>query len=199
MRGSEERAIPYTEVIKACRAMNIPMHCTSKIQTGVHDYKGHEKFGDRGGWIDYTFGVHAAEVEVNVETGEVRLLNYWAGHDVGQAIHPQHVEGQFEGGAMMGIGHGLMEEIKSDRGRLTTDHFESYLIPTAAETPEWTSVIAESGEGVGPYGAKGIGEPPCAAAAAAVACAVSQAIGARITRIPITPDHVMEVMGEIKK
>jgi CO/xanthine dehydrogenase Mo-binding subunit len=197
VRGSEERAIPYTEAIKACRAMNIPMHCTAKIQTGVHNFEGHEKFGDRGGWIDYVFGMHAAEVEVNIETGEVRLINYWAGHDVGQAIHPQHVEGQIEGGAMMGIGHGLMEEIKSDRGRLTTDHFESYLIPTAAETPEWTSVIAESGEGVGPYGAKGIGEPPCTAAA--VACAVSQAIGARITRIPITPDHVMEVMGKIKK
>ena len=199
VRGSQERAIAYTEAIKACRAMNIPMHATSKMQTGVHNFEGHEKFGDPGGWIDYVFGMHAAEVEVNFETGEVRLINYWAGHDVGQAIHPQHVEGQFEGGAMMGIGHGLMEEIRTDRGRLTTDHFESYLIPTAAETPEWTSVIAESGEGVGPYGAKGIGEPPCTAAAAAVACAVSQAIGARITRIPITPDHVMEVLGKIKK
>ena len=64
---------------------------------------------------------------------------------------------------------------------------------------EWKDIIAESGEGLGPYGAKGIGEPPCTAGAAAIACAVSQAIGARITRIPITPDHVLEVMGKLKR
>ncbi|MFC1491259.1 xanthine dehydrogenase family protein molybdopterin-binding subunit [Nitrospinota bacterium] len=198
VRGSEDRSIGYTEAVKACKSLDIPLYCTAKVQTQPHTYEGHEAFGDRGGWIDYTFGVHAAEVEVNVETGEVRMLNYWAGHDVGQAIHPQNVSGQFEGGAMMGIGHGLIEEIHTERGVLTTDHFESYLIPTAAETPEWVSIIAESGEGLGPYGAKGIGEPPCTAGAAAVACAVSHAIGARITRIPMTPDHVLEVMGKLK-
>ena len=66
------------------------------------------------------------------------------------------------------------------------------------DTPEWDNVILESGEGLGPYGAKGIGEPPCTAGAAAVACAAGQAIGARITRIPITPDHVMEVLGRLR-
>ncbi len=100
---------------------------------------------------------------------------------------------------MMGIGHGLLEEIISDRGALQTSEFHSYLIPTSVETPGWKNFIAESGEGLGPYGAKGIGEPPCTAGAAAVACAVSQAIGARVTRIPITPDHVMEVLGKLKK
>ncbi len=199
VRGAVDRSVGVTESVKQCKSMGLALHVTGKMQIGSHAYEGHENYGDPGGWMDYVFGVHAAEAEVNTETGEVRLLNYWAGHDVGQAIHPQHVEGQFEGGAMMGIGHGLLEELQTDRGGIVSNEFHSYLIPTAVETPGWENVIAESGEGLGPYGAKGIGEPPCTAAAAAVACAVSQAIGARITRIPITPDHVMEVMGKLKK
>ncbi|MEE9276025.1 MAG: xanthine dehydrogenase family protein molybdopterin-binding subunit [bacterium] len=196
--GARDRSVDLTEVIGKCKEMGIPLHVTGKMEIGAHAYEGHEKYGNGGGWMDYTFGVHAAEAEVNVDTGEVRLLRYWASHDVGQAIHPQHVEGQFEGGAMMGIGHALIEEILTEKGVPLTIHFESYLIPTAMETPEWESLYLESGGGLGPYGAKGIGEPPCTAAAAAVANAVSQAIGARITRIPITPDHVMEVLGKLE-
>jgi CO/xanthine dehydrogenase Mo-binding subunit len=191
--------VDITAAVKQCKSMGLALHVTGKMQIGDHHFEGHENYGDAGGWMDYVFGLHAAEAEVNTETGEVRLVGYWAGHDVGQAIHPQHVEGQIEGGTMMGIGHGLTEEIISDRGVLVSNEFHSYLIPTSLETPEWANVIAESGEGLGPYGAKGIGEPPCTAGAAAVACAVSQAIGARVTRIPITPDHVMEVMGKLKK
>jgi CO/xanthine dehydrogenase Mo-binding subunit len=199
VRGAEDRFVDITEAVAQCKTMNLALHVTGKVQLGSHEYEGHENYGDAGGWMDYVFGIHAAEVEVNTETGEVRLLNYWASHDVGQAIHPQHVEGQFEGGAMMGIGHGLIEEIQTDRGRIVSNDFHSYLIPTAADTPGWENVIAESGEGIGPYGAKGIGEPPCTAGAAAVACAVSQAIGARVTRIPVTPDHVLEVLGKFRR
>ncbi len=199
VRGAEERGVSVAQAVKRCKEMNLPMHDTGKIALGVHTYEGNEQYGDPGGWMDYTFGVHAAEVEVNTETGEVRLLNYWASHDVGQAINVQHVEGQFEGGAMMGIGHALSEEVVTRRGALLNSEFHGYLIPTAEETPGWANVIVESGEGLGPYGAKGIGEPPCTAAAAAVACAVGQAVGARIRRIPITPDHVLEVMGKLKR
>ena len=174
------------------------MHATGNVKFGKHEYEGNEIYGAGGGWLDYVFGVHAAEVKVNKETGEVIVLNYWSGHDVGQAINSQHVEGQFEGGTMMGIGHGLMEEILVKDGKVLTEHFESYLIPTASETPEWENIILESGEGLGPYGAKGIGEPPCTAGAAAVACAVSDAIGKRIKQIPVTPGHVLEVLGKIK-
>ncbi len=199
VRGAADRSVDYTQAVKKCKEMDIPLFTTGKMATSSHTFEGREVFGDAGGWVDYTFGIHAAEAEVNIETGEVRLLNYASGHDVGQAINPQHVEGQFEGGTMMGIGHGLTEEIKTNQGMLATSEFHSYLIPTAAETPEWDSFYLESGEGLGPYGAKGIGEPCCTAGAAAVACAVSQAIGARITRIPITPDHVLEVLGKLSR
>ena len=196
--GTPKRSVKLTEVIKKCKEMNVPLHATGNVKFGKHEYEGNEIYGAGGGWLDYVFGVHAAEVKVNTETGEVKILNYWSGHDVGQAINSQHVEGQFEGGTMMGIGHGLMEEILLEDGKVLTEHFESYLIPTASETPEWENVILESREGLGPYGAKGIGEPPCTAGAAAIACAVSDAIGKRIKQIPITPDHVLETLGKIK-
>ncbi len=196
--SSPKKSVKLTEVIKKCKEENVPLHATGNVKFGKHEYEGNEIYGAGGGWLDYVFGVHAAEVKVNKETGEVIVLNYWSGHDVGQAINSQHVEGQFEGGTMMGIGHGLMEEILVKDGKVLTEHFESYLIPTASETPEWENVILESGEGLGPYGAKGIGEPPCTAGAAAVACAVSDAIGKRIKQIPVTPGHVLEVLGKIK-
>ncbi len=199
VRGAEDRSVNITGAVKQCKSMGVALHATGEVKLGVHEFEGNEQYGDAGGWMDYVFGVHAAEVEVNIETGEIRLLHYVAGHDVGQAISPQLVEGQVEGGTMMGIGHGLTEEVQTEGGGIVNNEFHGYLIPTAMETPEWKDVIAESGEGIGPYGAKGIGEPPCTAGAAAVACAVSQAIGARITRIPITPDHLLEVMGKLKK
>ena len=198
VRGAEDRSAGITAAIGKCKELNLSLHATGQVKLGGFDYEGNEKYGKGGGWMDYVFGIHTAEVEVNVETGEIRMINFWSSHDVGQAVNVQHVEGQFEGGAMMGVGHALTEEIISEKGVPLTNHLESYLIPTAMETPEWESIILESGEGLGPYGAKGIGEPPCTAAAAAVASAVGQAIGACITRIPITPDHVLEVLGKLK-
>ncbi|MDE0330371.1 MAG: molybdopterin-dependent oxidoreductase, partial [Nitrospinae bacterium] len=198
VKAAEERGVSFGEAVAQCRKMGVDLHTVGKTKLGVHEYEGNEQYGDAGGWMDYVFGIHAAEVEVNVDTGELRVLNYWSGHDVGQSINVQHVEGQFEGGAMMGVGHALTEEVLTQKGALLNNEFHGYLIPTSVDTPEWDNVILESGEGLGPYGAKGIGEPPCTAGAAAVACAAGQAIGARITRIPITPDHVLEVLGRLK-
>ena len=198
VKAAEERGVAFAQAVAQCKKMGVDLHTVGKMKIGVHDFEGNEQYGDAGGWMDYVFGVHAAEVEVNVDTGELRVLNYWSGHDVGQAINVQHVEGQFEGGTMMGVGHALAEEVLTQKGALLNNEFHGYLIPTSVDTPEWDNVILESGEGLGPYGAKGIGEPPCTAGAAAVACAAGQAIGARITRIPITPDHVMEVLGRLK-
>lgn len=198
VKAAEERGVSFGEAVAQCRKMGIDLHAVGKKQLGVHEYEGNEQYGDAGGWMDYVFGVHAAEVEVNVDTGELRVLNYWSGHDVGQSINHQNVEGQLEGGTMMGVGHALTEEVLTQKGALLNNEFHGYLIPTSVDTPEWDNVILESGEGLGPFGAKGIGEPPCTAGAAAVACAAGQAIGARITRIPITPDHVLEVLGRLK-
>src|SRR5207237_1185672 len=109
---------------------------------------------------DYTFGAHAAEVEVDTETGVVRVLAYAAAHDVGRAINPQSVEGQIQGGAVQGLGYGLMEEVVVENGINLTTSFSTYLIPTAADVPDVAAIVVESGEGLGPFNARGIGEPP---------------------------------------
>src|SRR5256712_341809 len=144
---------------------------------------------------DYTFGAHAAEVEVDTETGVVRVLGYAAAHDVGRAINPQSVEGQIQGGAVQGLGYGLMEEVVVENGINLTTSFATYLIPTAADVPDVRAVVVESGEGRGPFNARGIGEPPIGPPAAAIANAIEAATGARITRLPITAERVARALG----
>ncbi len=144
---------------------------------------------------DYTFGAHAAEVEVDTETGQVRVLRYAAAHDVGRAINPQSVEGQIQGGAVQGLGYGLMEEVILEEGVNLTTSFATYLIPGAADVPDVEPVVLESGEGLGPFGARGIGEPSIGPPAAAVANAIEDAVGVRVTRLPITAERVARGLG----
>jgi CO/xanthine dehydrogenase Mo-binding subunit len=114
---------------------------------------------------------------------------------VGRAINPQSVEGQIQGGAVQGLGYGLMEEIVLADGVNLTTSFATYLIPTAADVPDVRAVVHESGEGLGPFGARGIGEPPIGPPAAAIANAIEEAAGVRMTRLPITAERVAEALG----
>src|SRR5206468_2427081 len=100
-------------------------------------------------------GADPAEVEVDTETGAVRVLKYAAAHDVGRAINPQSVEGQIQGGAVQGLGYGLMEEVVVEEGVNLTTSFASYLDPSAADVPDVDPIVVESGEGLGPFGARG--------------------------------------------
>lgn len=145
---------------------------------------------------DYTFGTHAAEVEVDLETGEVRLLKYAACHDVGRAINPVRVQGQISGGAAQGIGYALMEDCVTDAGRPLSSLFADYLIPSAMDLPDITVAVVESGEGRGPLNARGIGEPPIGPPAATIASAVEDAIGIRPTELPITAERVMSLLDQ---
>jgi len=140
---------------------------------------------------DFTFGTHLVDVEVDLATGRIRLLRYVASHDVGRAINPQSVEGQIRGAVAMGVGQALMEEVVVERGVNLVGGFFQYLIPTAADLPPIECVVLESGEGMGPFGARGIGEPPIGPCAAAVASAVEDAVGVRPTSLPITPERVL--------
>jgi CO/xanthine dehydrogenase Mo-binding subunit len=144
---------------------------------------------------DYTFGAHAVEVEVDAETGTTRILKHVAAHDVGRAINPQSVEGQIQGGAVQGLGYALLEEVVLEGGINHTTSFASYLIPSAAEVPDVEPIVVECGEGLGPFGARGIGEPPIAPPAAAVANAIEQATGARVTTLPLTAERVARALG----
>ena len=148
---------------------------------------------------DFTFGTHLADVEVDRRTGKVTLLNYIASHDVGRAINPTTVEGQIIGGAAQGIGQALSEEVTLDSGVVTSGALSQYLIPTAPDLPDMRAVVIESGEGLGPFGARGIGEPPVGPSAAAIANAVHDATGARPTRLPMRPEDVWRLIRTARR
>jgi CO/xanthine dehydrogenase Mo-binding subunit len=146
---------------------------------------------------DFTFGAHAAEVAVDTETGEITLLKSVACHDVGRAINPASVVGQIVGGSAMGIGQALMEDIRVEKGIIRAPSLSEYLIPTSKDLPMTKTIILESGTGLGPFGAKGIGEPALTPAAPAVANAVADAIGARIYDLPLTPEKVLAAVDRV--
>jgi len=148
---------------------------------------------------DFTFSAHAIEVAVDTKTGEITVLKSVGCHDVGRAINPIAVEGQIQGGSAQGIGYALMEEVQVRDGVTRTPSLSEYLIPTAKDLPTTRAIILESGTGIGPFGAKGIGEPALTPAAPAVANAVANAIGVRIHNLPLTPERVLAALDRAKK
>jgi 4-hydroxybenzoyl-CoA reductase alpha subunit len=166
------------------------------ITQGVHgDYRG----GTIGASPAYSFTAHVAEVAVDVETGIVKVEKIWAAHDCGKALSPISVEGQIEGSVYMGAAEALMEhhEVKPDHaGLLDAPSLLDYRIPTALDTPEIESIIVESNEPMGPYGAKEAGEGPLHPAIPAIANAIYDAVGVRIDTLPITPAKVLAALRE---
>ena len=135
----------------------------------------------------YGFGAHVAEVEVDAETGMVRLLGLWAAHDVGRAINPMSCEGQIEGGAVMGIGLALSEELPVSDGRFLAPNLHDYGMPTAVDVPAIDVTLVETEDALGPFGAKGIGEGGIILPPAAIANAVADAVGVRPRCYPMRP------------
>jgi CO/xanthine dehydrogenase Mo-binding subunit len=137
------------------------------------------------------------EIAVDIETGEVDVLKIISCFDVGQAINPLSVEGQMEGGAVYGLGYGLFEEVIMDQGTTLTPSLAEYLIPTSMDVPKVETILIQSGGGIGPFGAKGIGEPANVPPAPALANAVCNAIGKRIYDLPITPKKIFKALKVI--
>lgn len=143
---------------------------------------------------------HFAEVEVDTELGQVRVIKVAAVHDVGKAINPMIVEGQIEGGVLMGIGYALSEEIKYDeKGKQLHDSFHKYMLATADDMPEIDVMIVEANDPTGPFGAKGVGETGLVPTAGAIANAVYNATGIRFFEIPLTEEKVFRALQENKK
>lgn len=142
----------------------------------------------------YTYGVQGVEVEVDRETGQVEIKRYLFAVDAGRAINPMLLEGQLEGGVAMGVGYALMEELKVEKGKVVNPDFLFYRLPTAKDVPRVQSIIVETFDPEGPFGAKGIGEPPLVAAAPAIANAVYDAVGVRIRELPMTPEKILAAL-----
>jgi len=137
------------------------------------------------------FCAQVAEVEVDPETGAVKVRKFVTAHDVGTIHNPLSHQGQIEGAVIQGLGYALMEELKSEEGRISTLSLGEAKIPTIKDIPELVTVLVQSPEGNGPYGAKSIGEQPIPPVAPAIANAVHDAIGVRITDLPITAEKVL--------
>jgi len=185
-------SITLAELAAACgqRAISTAHLSTWRAEAGSFDPRA----GQGDTFPDYTYGTHAADVEVDTETGQVTVLRYAACHDVGRAINPMRVEGQIQGGAMQGLGYALTEDMGIEDGYVQAALFANYLIPNAQDFPDVLVDIVESGEGKGPLGARGIGEPPIGNVAAAIASAIHDAIGVRPTELPMTPERVLALL-----
>jgi CO/xanthine dehydrogenase Mo-binding subunit len=144
-----------------------------------------------------SFAVHLCDVAVDPDTGKVSLVRYTTIQDVGRAIHRDAVEGQMQGGAVQGIGWALNEEfVYSDAGVLENPGFLDYRIPLASDLPMIDTIVVEVPNELHPYGVRGAGEAPIIPPLAAVACAVSNAIGVRITELPCSPPRVLAAMQQ---
>jgi CO/xanthine dehydrogenase Mo-binding subunit len=188
-RTNGERKISFKELAAACARAHRSRSAFAIYQAPAGQVMDFET-GQGKVFPDFTFGSQAVEVEVDETTGEVQVQRVAACYDVGRAINRNSVEGQIEGGVAMGIGYALLEEDRVAAGITQTPNLMTYLIPTALDVPDVTSIILESGEGMGPWGARGIGEPALVPTAPAIANAVFDAIGVRVTRLPITPERL---------
>ncbi|MEW6367335.1 MAG: xanthine dehydrogenase family protein molybdopterin-binding subunit [Acidobacteriota bacterium] len=145
----------------------------------------------------YAFGTQGVEVEVDEETGDVRILRIVAVHDVGRVLHPQALRGQIYGALAQGIGYGLYEEVRTERGRILNPSFTDYKLPTAGDMSFPIDVaFVETNDPAGPFGAKGVGEPGLVPTAPAIANAICDAIGIRIRDLPITPEKIVAALRE---
>jgi carbon-monoxide dehydrogenase large subunit len=147
--------------------------------------------------IFYMYGAQAVDLEVDPETGKIKVHKVAAAHDVGKAINPMAVEGQIEGGVVQGLGTGIFEEVLyNEKGKMMNPNFRDYRIPTAVDAPKITPIIVEATHDEGPFGAKGIGEMTLVSTPTAVGNAIYNATGVRLKELPATPERLLNHLKE---
>ena len=161
----------------------------------IGDFEGAKKRGAKyRNFPAYAYATQAAIVEVDRETGEVRLLKVIAAHDVGRAINPHIIEGQMHGSCSMGQGYALTEGYPTENGYPVKTLYRQLGLPRAEDTPDYEIILIEDPEPQGPFGAKGISEVATVPVTPAILNAVSRAIGVRINKVPASPEVVLEAI-----
>jgi putative selenate reductase molybdopterin-binding subunit len=154
-------------------------------------------------WTDDSpapFFAQFIEVEVDTETGQVRVTKAINALDLGKAINPALASGQVEGAVAMALGYALSEEVKFDEnGRVRNSNFADYKVMSTLDMPQMTTILVEDTEYTGPFGAKSAGEVPTNCMAPAIANALYNAVGIRIRSLPITPEKILQALDELKK
>ena len=144
----------------------------------------------------YNFAAHAAVVEVERRTGQVKVIDYVAAHDIGFALNRIATEGQVIGGAVMGLGAALSEEVIFEQGKMINPAYLYYALPRAADVPRIRPILIEGGDPLGPYGAKAVGECSINPPPSVISNAVYDAIGVRVRELPITPDKIISALAQ---
>jgi len=172
------RRLKYADLVKARRAP-IAVEATYSDTSKVHEA---------------SMCAQVAEVEVDPETGQVKLTKLTSAHNTGRVLNPLMHQGQIEGGSIMGVGYALMEQLMIADGKVVTANFGDYKIPTIQDIPKFKTSVTERPKGAGPYNSMPIGETSNIPAAAAIANAVEDAVGVRINSLPITPEKVLTAL-----
>jgi len=194
VRGSPERGMGFDEIMDICRSQaNLPI-----VKRGYFKPKAilPNVWTGEGNWSQaYSFGAQGAEVEVDRETGKVKVLRMKGAHDCGRAINPMAVEGQLEGSSVGGMGFALFEQFLQAEGLAMNPGLLDYKMPTSMDIPDIEHVIVETVDPEGPYGAKEAGEGTQISPSPAIANAIYDATGIRIFDLPITPEKIIEALG----
>lgn len=195
VRGAPGRAVTIAQVAKAAHYRhNGSLLIVEHFYDPPTEEPGPDGKGNKS--AAYAFGFHGAEVEVDEETGEVRVLRIVAAHDVGRAINPKGVEGQVEGGVAQGLGFALIENMFADDGCTLMSNFQDYKIPAALDVPEAIeTILVETRDPEGPYGAKGVAEPGTIPVAPAIVNAIADAVGVRVRDLPVTPEKIVMALA----
>jgi 4-hydroxybenzoyl-CoA reductase alpha subunit len=193
VKGAESKSVSVADVARArlFRHNGAPI-----VGSGSFDADSvlpdQTRFGNESG--AYNYGAQAAQVEVDPDTGQVKVLQYVIASDCGTVIYPIGAEGQVEGGLSQGLGYALTEGLQFDEGRPLNPNFSDYRIPSMRDMPALTHAFAESYEPTGPFGAKGLGELNMDPTAAVISNAIFDAVGVRIKTLPITPEKVLRAL-----
>ena len=194
VKGTPSRSVPLASVATAAHN-----EIGDVIGRGYFDSKASQA-DERARGSSQPFTTHAALVEVDTDTGNVKVLQYVAVHDVGFVVHPKAVDGQIEGAAAMSLGQALCEQVvHDDLGRTLNPTFVDYLMPTVNMLPRIEAFTVPGYPGAGPYGTKGAGEIGSVPPMACIANAICNATGVRIRKLPLSPENVLRALREAGK
>ena len=194
VKGHPERSMEYERVV---RAGHFRSGGRTLVTEAFYDPPTEMLSKDLRGNVSpaYGFAAQAVLVEVSEATGQVQVLKVASAHDVGRALNPPAAEGQIHGGIHMGLGYALSEELLIQEGRVVNPQFMEYALFAASDMPEIVVELIETVDAAGPFGAKGLGEAGVIPVAAAVANAVKDAVGVRLTELPMTPERVFRALA----
>ena len=195
VKGAEQKSFPIADVARARLFRNggAPIVASGKFDADSV-LQDSTRYGNESG--AYNYGCQAVEIEVDRETGQVKVLQYAAASDCGTVINPVGAEGQVEGAVAQGLGYALIEGLRFDEGRPVNPNFSDYRIPSMRDMPPLKHAFADSYEPTGPFGAKGLGELGMDPTAAVISNAIFDAVGVRIKTLPITPEKVLKGLKE---